>query len=124
MRDIHVAVAYDNNGSCCSIAKVKAIGKEEFNKLTNEAEEKKNCDIAKKYEVEKRINIHNDSIYKLEKKLFYVAKSIYDKFVDRGYIEDDVEFQNEFYEHIFNDKPIDEEKIPEELKQILRKIGE
>ena len=128
MKDMYVAVAYADDGTCKSISKVKTISKADFNKLTNECEQ----NTAKKLEKDKSTNSllkkHSEEINALiqstVKHNFLLAKSIYDKFVDRGYIEEDAEFQQMFYEYVMLDKELDHDKYPEDFKKILIKVGE
>ena len=58
---------------------------------------------------------------KLLNRDFLLAKSIYDNFVDRGLIEDDLDFQKAFYDFIFEDKQI--KTFPIDFQFIFMKVS-
>lgn len=121
IKNKHVAVAYDNNGNCEFIAKVKVINDREFNRLINEQEQCKAEKRTQELELKKQIVSNQEKIEKLTRRDFLLAKSIYDNFVDRGLINDSEQFQKDFYDFIFNDKEIKE--FPNDFEIILRKVG-
>lgn len=122
MKDKYVAVSYCDDGSCDFIGQVKTIGQQEYNKLKNEFEKNK----AQK---EKKLNQHLVSHELIEQHIyknnFMLAKAIYDKFVDRGLIEDDLDFQKAFYDYIFNGVEIENiiKDAPKDFVKILEKVG-
>ena len=126
MRDIEIAVVYDANGKCTHIAQVKVVSKQELNKLTNEQnkfdQEQKTNEQKYKNELDAKIERHNARIGYLESKALFLAKSIYDNFVDRGLIENDDAFQQAWYDYYFNDKDLTIEQYPIEFSKILEKV--
>ena len=70
-----------------------------------------------KQKIEKQIY---DIFCKFAQHDYFLAKSIYDNFVDRGLIEDDDQFQKEWFDYIFNGEEIKHE--PQEFKDILGKV--
>ena len=122
IKNKHVAVAYDDNGKCEFVAKVKVINDRELNRLINEKSEKDAIKRQKELELKKQVVTNQEKISDIESKFVLLAKSIYDNFVDRGLIENDYDFQESYYDFIFNDKEIDWEKAPQEFKTILRKV--
>lgn len=122
IKNKHVAVILDQQGNCEFVAKVKVINDKELNRLINES----NVSLAKKQqkenELKKQVAANQEKISGIESKYVLLAKSIYDNFVDRGLIENDDDFQQDYYDFIFNDKEIDFEQAPEDFKKILGKV--
>ena len=127
MRDVEIGVVYDANGKCTHLSHVKMVNKQELNKLTNEKNEieQKNKANAEKYknQLDAFQTKTDDRLYALENKIFIVAKSIYDNFVDRGLIENDDAFQQMWFDFYFNDGELNLELAPQEYKTILAKVG-
>jgi len=118
----HVAVAYDENGKCEFLAKVKVIDDKEYNRLLNEQEQRKARELVEKKELKQQVLGNQEKIVKLDKKLVYLAKSIYDNFVDRGLIENDDDFQQKWYDYYFNNGELPLENTPNEFKKIYSKV--
>lgn len=122
IKNKHVAIILDQSGNCEFVAKVKVINDRELNRLINES----NLSLAKKQQKENELNqkvaANQEKISGIESKYVLLAKSIYDNFVDRGLIENNDDFQQDYYDFIFNDKEIDFENAPEDFKTILRKV--
>ena len=70
------------------------------------------------------LETHANAIDKLFNNNVYLAKALYDNFVERGYIDEDKEFDDAFYSFMFENQPLDVNKAPEEFKNILRKVNE
>ena len=121
IKNKHVAVAYDDNGNCEFVAKVKVINDRELNRLINEQEQCKAEKRTQELELKKQIVSNQEKIEKLTRRDFLLAKSIYDNFADRGLLNDSEQFQKDFYDFIFNDKEIKE--FPNDFEIILRKVG-
>ena len=125
LKDKHIAVALNEEGKCILLAKNKVVSEREYNRLVNEYNEqlKKEKDNNEKNKL--LIKEICDRLYKIENKDFLLAKSIYDNFVDRGLINDNDDFQKEFYNFIFNDlsKAKLLENAPSDFQIILRKVG-
>lgn len=126
MRDIEIAVVYDANGKCTHLAQVKVVSKQELNKLTNEQnkfdQEQKTNEKKYKNELDAEIERHKARIGWLESRTLFLAKAIYDNFVDRGLIENDDAFQQAWYDYYFNDKDLTIEQYPVEFSKILEKV--
>ena len=121
----HVAVAYDNDGNCEFVAKVKVVNDRELNRLLNEQEQHKQHKLLEKEELKKQVSANKENIDTFTKGFIgIIAKSIYDNFVDRGLIDNDVDFQQMWYDYYFNEKELDLTKAPQEYQTILRKLVE
>ena len=122
IKNKHIAVAYDKDGKCEFLAKVKVIDDREFNRLTNEKEQHIAIQEQKELELKNQVLDNQEKINKLDKKLVFLAKAIYDNFVDRGLIENDDTFQQAWYDYYFNDIELVIEKYPAEFSKILDKV--
>lgn len=126
MRDIEIAVVYDANGKCTHVAQVKLVSKQELNRLENEQnkfdQERKTNEQKYKNELDAEIERHKARLGWLESRALFLAKSIYDNFVDRGLIENDDAFQQAWYDFYFNDKDLTIEQYPVEFSKILEKV--
>ena len=126
MKDIEIAVVYDANGKCTHLAQVKVVSKQELNKLTNEQnkfdQEQKTNEQKYKNELDAEIERHKARLGWLESRALFLAKAIYDNFVDRGLIENDDAFQQAWYDYYFNDKELEIEQYPVEFSKILEKV--
>ncbi len=122
IKNKHVAVACDNDGNCEFVAKVKVINDREFNRLTNEKEQKKAQREKEELELKNKVLDNQEKIRKLEHRDLLLAKSIYDNFVDRGLIENDDDFQQAWYDYFINDIDLAIEQYPAEFSKILDKV--
>ena len=126
MRDIEIAVVYDANGKCTHVAQVKVVSKQELNRLENEQnkfdQEQKTNEKKYKNELDAEIERHKARLGWLESRALFLAKAIYDNFVDRGLIENDDAFQQAWYDYYFNDKGLTIEQYPVEFSKILEKV--
>ena len=118
----HVAVICDSNGNCISLSKVKMVDDQEYNKLLNEQNEYNRKKENEKLEIKRALMARGKDVIKLYHRDILTAKSLYDNFVDRGLINDSDQFQQDFYDYIFNDKEIEIEKTPSEFQTIYRKV--
>ena len=115
-----VAIVYGSNNECISVAKVENISEEKLNKLFNESnkykenlnKEKENFKEELKNLLEKGLNAQNSLI----------AKAIYDKYVDRGLIEQNNDFDNAFYNFIFKGEELKIENAPADYLKILERL--
>lgn len=121
MRDKQVAVVCGEDG-CELLAEIKVVTKLESHKLANEYERNK----SKKLKAEQE---HKDKTKKLEESVRHllcrdllIAKAQYDKFVDRGLLDENKEFDKKFYDFIFENKPLSPKEYPEDFKKILEKV--
>lgn len=122
-KTILVAVLYDKDNKCERVAKIYNKTEKEYNALVNEQEkhlENERIAREKKLESDKHVN---ERLAKLEKRDFMVAKSIYDNFVDRGLINDNEQFQRDFYDYVFNNAQLNVARTPNDFQVILRKVG-
>lgn len=123
IKNKHVAVAYDNNGNCEFVAKVKVVNDRELNRLLNEQEQHKQRQLLEKEELKKRIGKNEENIGLLKKlSLCVQAKSVYDNFVDRGLIDNDEDFQQMWYDYYFNEKELDLDNAPQEYLKIFERL--
>lgn len=63
-----------------------------------------------------------DEITVLKERDLFIAKSIYDNYVERGVIEENEDFDNMWIDYIFNGGDLDEEAFPEDFIKILNKV--
>lgn len=122
IKNKHIAVAYDKDGKCEFLAKVKVINDREFNRLSNEKEQHIAIQEQEKYELKNQVLDNQEKIRKLERRDLLLAKSIYDNFVDRGLIENDDAFQQAWYDYYINDIELNFELYPAEFSKILDKV--
>lgn len=102
---------------------VKNVSEQEYKKLLNKQHENES-----ENERHKAIHIgqHNElgnRLKRLEKKDLILAKSVYDNFVDKGLLENDANFQKNWFDFYFNDKELDLDNCPVEFSKILDKVG-
>ena len=116
MKDLLVAIAYEYDKTCKEIYKVKSVDDKEFKELCNQKHKNKEKEFMALAQRQKQFN---DLEHKVDSREFILAKSIYDNFVDRGLIDDNQEFQQMFYDHIFNGKEYDVSRCPSEFLTIL-----
>lgn len=116
MKDLLVAIAYEYDKTCKEIYKVKSVDDKEFKELCNQKHKNKEKEFMALAQRQKQFN---DLEHKVDSREFILAKSIYDNFVDRGLIDDNQEFQQMFYDHIFNGKEYDVSLCPSEFLTIL-----
>jgi len=119
MKEKLVAIKYDELGKCEQVAIVKNVQDNQYKTLKNEENEHKEFELKKEQKLNDRLCVlekdnHNNS--------FLIAKSIYDNFVDRGLLEDNAEFQQMFYDMIFNEGEFDITKMPSEFETILNYV--
>ena len=123
MKDKQVAVVYNDDGSCKYVAIVKVVSQPEYNKLLNEKSKLEQDGLKKEQSNKKHLEQHDLDIKKLFKRDLIIAKAHYDKFVDRGYIDENKEFDKKFYDFIFENKPLLPTDYPQEFKTILERLG-
>lgn len=111
-----VAVEFVDN-KCTKAYIVKNLTETEYKKLVNESTEFALKEEERKQKIEKQIY---DIFCKFAQHDYFLAKSIYDNLVDRGLIEDDDQFQKEWFDYIFKGEEIKHE--PQEFKDILGKV--
>ena len=117
-----VSVLYDRNNKCERVSKVTYVSEKEYNALKNEQEKYLTEQDKKELNDKEWKNSVVNNINKLTRRDFLLAKSLYDNFVDLGYINNNAQFQQDFYDFIFNDKDLDIKKTPNDFQVILRKV--
>lgn len=117
-----VALILDDDQKCERVAIVKNLGNKEYNNCLNEERAYKNRAKQEKEKLNERIDLLKKGIVRLEHNEIYLAKSIYDNFVDRGFINDNEEFQKDFFNHIYKGAKLSLDKAPAEFITILRKV--
>ncbi|MBO7735864.1 MAG: hypothetical protein J6S67_25065, partial [Methanobrevibacter sp.] len=120
----HVALAYDKDGKCVLVSLVKLVNEREYNRLLNEQNEHTSeLDRNDKF-IKDKIAVCENDLRKLHSRDLFVSKATYDKFVDRGYLNEDKEFDKAFFDFVFNGCELDLEKAPLDFKTILEKVVE
>ena len=117
-----VALILDDDQKCERVAIVKNLGNKEYNNCLNEERAYKNRVKVEKQNTNERIENLINYVNHLENNQIYLAKAIYDNFVDRGFINDNEEFQKDFFNHIYKGGKLDLDKVPAEFITILRKV--
>lgn len=117
-----VALILDDDQKCERVAIVKNLGNKEYNNCLNEERAYKNRAKQEKQNLDGRIENLLNYVNHLENNQIYLAKAIYDNFVDRGFINDNEEFQKDFFNYIYKGAKIDFIKAPAEFITILRKV--
>ena len=121
-RNKQVAIAYDDKGKCIQLSLVKAINEQEYKKLLNEKHEHESKLEQHDKEISQKLNDHNKQLVNLRARDLFVAKAQYDKFVDRGLLDENKEFDKKFYDYVFENKPLNQDEYPEDFKKILEKV--
>lgn len=121
MKDKQVAVVCGENG-CELFANIKVVTQLESNKLANEYEKNKSKKLKEEQEYKKKTESLEESVRHLLCRDLLIAKAQYDKFVDRGLLDENKEFDKKFYDFIFENKPLKPSEYPEDFKKILEKV--
>ena len=116
-------IAISTNGSN-GISLVKSVNEQEYAKLINEQAKHLAKGEQLAIEHEQKHTSTQQELKHFERLHCVLAKSIYDNFVDRGLIENDDSFQQEWFDFYFKDFPLCLDNAPEEYKTILRKVEE
>lgn len=116
-------IAISTNGSN-GISLVKSVNEQEYKKLINE--QAKHLSKGEKLALEHKEQHKQleEGLSKAKKNELLLAKSIYDNFVDRGLIENNEDFQKQWFDYYFNDKEISLDNVPQEYEKILSKVRE
>ena len=121
-----VAISYDKDKKCDLILSVKNITDKEYAKLFNEQEKHKGLVEKETHDAKVKREQLDELIQKDLKHLkthdLLIAKAIYDNFVDRGLLENDDKFQQDYFDYIFNSCELDVLNAPYDFKVILRKV--
>lgn len=121
MKD-EMLIAVSKNEDRVSI--VKNVERKEYNRLLNLQEKSENAKEERwleQYGVNKDIDKKLTHLYGNE---LLLAKALYDRFVDRGYLDENKEFDKAFFDYVFEGKELVEEDYPEDFKKILAKVVE
>ena len=121
MKDKQVAVVCGENG-CELLAEIKVVSNQECHKLANEYEKNKAIKQKKENDINNHLAIHDKDIEHLYSRDFVLAKAIYDRGVDRGYIDENKDFDKAYYDFILEGKSIDSKIFPNEFKNILERV--
>lgn len=121
MKDKQVAVVCGEDG-CELLAEIKVVTQQESHKLANEYEKHKSANQKKEQDIDNHLKNHDKDIKHLYGRDFVLAKAIYDRGVDRGYIDENKEFDKAYYDFILEEKPIDSKLFPNEFKKILERV--
>ena len=113
-----VACEYNEQGECINATIVKNLTETEYRRLVNEsnvAKQVKKDNELKKEKLFKKLDEKTSKAY------FILAKLVYDSLVDRGYIDDDNEFEIKWHNYILNGEVIDE--FPQTILEIVERLG-
>lgn len=111
-------VAIELNGETCKrVLQCKTITASQYNDLVNEQNACISVEELEKQTIKEKVLYLSEKVSEHD---LLLAKSIYDNFIDRGLIDDNEEFQKEWYDFIFNDKKLKD--YPCEFETILEKV--
>ena len=122
--DLLVAVHVDEKGDCDGVSKVVTLTQSAFNELKQQASRYHDIKDKEKQELINRVDKIDKRLSKQEILNLLLAKSIYDNFVDRGLIENNEQFQNDYFNFFMNDVPFSVQNAPNDYVKILAKVGE
>lgn len=122
--DLLVAVHVDEKGDCDGVSKVVTLTQSSFNELKQQASRHHDIKDKEKQELINRVDKIDKRLSKQEMLNLLLAKSIYDNFVDRGLIENNEQFQNDYFNFFMNDVPFSVQNAPNDYVKILAKVGE
>ena len=115
-------IAIYTNGSN-GVSLVKSVDEQEYKKLIN-AQERHLAQgelLAKSHEqTHKTLEQQVKHLHKTE---LLLAKSIYDNYVIRGLLEQNEQFEKEWFDFYFHNKELNCENAPKEFNEILTKVG-
>lgn len=118
VRDKFVAVELNDDDTCKRVLLCKNLTDSEYKKLVNEEHRSKSLESDKEVEIKNNIK---ELYAKASTHDFFLAKVIYDNYVDRGYFESNSDFDKNFYDFFFNNKDINC-SFPSEFEKILKKV--
>ena len=70
-----------------------------------------------------RLTKAEEDVSKLKYKHIILAKSVFDNLVDKGKLETTDEFENMWFDYLFNDGKFDSMVAPNEFIKIIEKVG-
>lgn len=95
------------------------LSKEEYlAKIKNDISDLKKADEDTVHDLKE----HLIEIGKLKNRDLFIAKSIYDNYIERGLIDENDEFDDKFYNFIFNGYELKPEDLDEDFVKILNKV--
>lgn len=68
------------------------------------------------------LNMHENRLDNFNERDLFIAKSIYDNYIERGLIDENEDFDEKFYNFIFNNYELKEEDLDEDYVKILEKV--
>jgi len=123
MQDKCVAIIYNEKGKCRYVGEVRNVDLAKLNALRNDINECEQNEFLEKKELVDRVELLEKEANKFLYKEILLSKALYDNFVDRGFIDNDNEFQQMWYDYLLNDKELDLNKAPIEYEKILQKVS-
>ncbi len=76
----------------------------------------------KEKELEEIQHKHWSTLEPLFHRDLFIAKSIYDNYIERGLLDENPEFDQKFYDFIFNNYELKPEDLDNDFKNILEKV--
>lgn len=122
-KDKLVAVYINEKGGCEQVLKVKTISSNEYAHLLNQASKSHEIKSVEKKRLLDRLTKAEEDISKLKYKHLILAKSVFDNLVDKGKLETTDEFENMWFDYLFNDGKFDTSVSTDEFNKILGKVG-
>lgn len=122
-KDKLVAVYINEKGGCEQVLKVKTISSNEYAHLLNQASKIHETKSVEKKRLLDRLTKAEEDISKLKYKHLILAKSVFDNLVDKGKLETTDEFENMWFDYLFNDGKFDNAVAPNDFIKIIEKVG-
>lgn len=122
-KDKLVAVYINEKGGCEQVLKVKTITNTEYAHFLNQASKSHEIKSVEKKRLLDRLTKAEEDISKLKYKHLILAKSVFDNLVDKGKLETTDEFENMWFDYLFNDGKFDTSVSTDEFNKILGKVG-
>ena len=118
-----VSVSYNDKGECIALFDVKNLDQKEYAKHLNDYHKQEDADARHKKEHLEFAEHFEEHNKKLTLHDICLAKSLYDNYVDRGYFDEDDDFQKDFADFLFRGSELHLEKAPSEFTKILERLG-
>lgn len=122
-KDKLVAVYINEKGDCEHVLQVKTITNTEYARLLNQSSKNHENKCLEKNKALSRISKSEEEIAKIKHKHLILSKTVFDNLVDKGRLETTDEFENMWFNYLFNDIRFDFSVATDDFMKILGKVG-
>lgn len=116
-------IVENSKGEIEYFGECKMVDRQEEMNYKNRHEKYKADKLNERKELYKRVDNCESEIKELKERDLLIAKALYDNLVERGYIEQNADFDNNFKDYLLDNGELDKNLFPNEFKAILRKVG-